>query len=138
MSSIIETFSEDLIGVDKLNTVNAYYQRDLSMGLNNANTIISSLKKLGYYNLNINTEEETFIKAKLITWIKNNSYSDIINRNLTNIITEIKNTNYYGDFNNQINCRIEKNSQLTNYMNCTDTFDFYSALTIEELNHLGY
>ena len=88
--SSIRAFAESLIGFNKDDTVNAYYERDINMGLNNMNTIIKALKKLGYYETNINSLEEAFIKSELtsqgrainivkFTYLKNtsNSLTDI-------------------------------------------------------------
>jgi hypothetical protein len=137
MSNIVG-FENSMIGVDCNNTINAYYQRDISMNLNNTNTIVQSLKKLGYYNLNLNLEEEIYLKAQVINWIKNNSYSQFVNLSLQDIISQIKNTEDYSRFINRLNSRIERASNLSNLVNTTDTFDFYSALTLDELNYLGY
>ena len=52
--SVSNTFEEELVGLDKTNTVNAYYSRDLSMNLNNSNIIVNYLRKLGYYSINSN------------------------------------------------------------------------------------
>lgn len=132
------TYEESLIGFDKIHTVNAYYQRDLNNGLNNLNTIVKSLKKLGYYEININIEEELFVKSKVTQWIKNNTCSNLINMNMQNLFSEIKNTNEYNEFEQRLNHRIERANNLNIYKNDTDVYSFYSALTLEELNCLGF
>lgn len=136
--SFTNTFEEELVGLDKTNTVNAYYARDLSMNLNNSNIIITHLKKLGYYNINFNVEEETYIKAKIIRWIKTSSYSDLLNTNLNNLISEIRASAEFAQFTNRFNLRLERSNELSHYINNNDTYDFYSKLTLEELNSLGY
>jgi hypothetical protein len=75
--SFTESFTETLIGYSKDDTINAYYERDINMGLNNVNTIVKALKKLGYYETNINSLEEAFIKSELTKKIKNNSISNL-------------------------------------------------------------
>lgn len=131
-------YDVSLIGVDKTNTVNAYYQRDLNMNLNNTNTIIKNLQKLDYLNLNINVEEEKFLKSKLILKVKNNPLDVFFKENIHNIITEFKNTNDYGNFIERLNYRLERANVLNCFYNDTDIYNFYSALTLDELNYLGY
>lgn len=130
-------FEESMIGIERNNTINAYYQRDITMNLNNANTIVQSLKKLGYYNVN-NMEEESYLKAQIINWIKHNSYQQHLNLTISDIISQIINTQDYSHFVNRLNHRIERSNNLSGYINLSDTFEFYSALTLDELNYLGY
>jgi hypothetical protein len=136
--SFTNTFEVELVGLDKTNTVNAYYARDLSMNLNNSNVIVNYLRKLGYYNINSNTEEETYIKGKIITWIKTSSYCNLLNTNLSNLVSEIRASQDFALFSNRLNLRLERSVQLSHFINTNDTYDFYSALTLEELNTLGY
>ena len=44
----------------------------------------------------------------------------------------------YSLFTNRLNQRIQRFNDLNQYMNTTNTFDFYSSLSLEELNYLGY
>jgi hypothetical protein len=132
------SFEESLIGTEHTNTVNAYYHRDTEQGLLNMNTIIKNLRKLGYYNINRGFEEECFLRSKLIIWIKNNSYTQYINMSFYDVITIIKNTDEYNAFINRLNHRIERAMNLSVFINTNDLYDFYSSLTMEELNTLGY
>ena len=132
------TFEPSLIGLDKANTINAYYQRDLNLNLNNANTIAQCLTKLGYHQLNVNITEEVFIKSKIISWIKNNPYSNFPNVMLVDIINDIRNSTEYLQFADRLNHRIARYNELGNFTNSSDIYAFYSALTLDELNHLGY
>lgn len=136
--SFTNTFEAELIGLDKTNTVNAYYARDLAMGLSNSNNIVSNIKKLGYWNLNANTEEESYIKGKIISWIGSQEYSNIINTNLLNLVSEIKSSPEFALFSDRLNRRLERSNTLMAYIDSTDTYDFYSSLTLEELNSIGY
>lgn len=131
-------YEASLVGIDKINTINAYYHRDVTMNLNNTNTIINSLKKLGYFNININLEEEKFLKSKLISKIKNEPLDIFYQQNIHNIMTEIKNTNDYATFIQRVNHRLERVNELNNHCNDNDVYNFYSALTLDELNYLGY
>ncbi len=145
--SFTSTFEEELVGLDKTNTINAYYARDLAMdltnltnlnNLNNSNLIVNYLRKLGYYNINFKTEEEAYIKGKIITLIKTLSYSALLNTNFSNLISEIRASEEFALFSNRLNQRLERSTQLSRFINTNDTYDFYLALTLEELNSLGY
>ena len=136
--SFTSNFEVELVGLDKTNTVNAYYARDLSMNLNNSNMIVNYLRKLGYYNINSNTEEETYIRGKIITWIKTSSYSNLLNTNFSNEVSEIRASQDFALFTNRLNLRLERSAQLSHYIDTNDIYDFYSALTLEELNTIGY
>ena len=131
-------YEASLVGIDKTNTVNAYYQRDVNMNMNNNNNIINNLKKLGYYLININLEEEKYFKSKLISKIKNNPLDVFFQENIHNFISELKNTNDYISFIQRVNHRLERASELYNNCNNNDIYNFYSALTLDELNYLGY
>jgi len=138
MSSPTVTFENDLIGLDKINTVNAYYMRDVTMNMNNTEHVVQSLKKLCYYGINENIEEEAYIKSKIISWIKTNSYSNIINTNLSDFISDVRNSSDFLKFKDRLAQRIERSNNLNLHINDTDTYNFYSNLTLEELNYLGY
>lgn len=133
-----DIIEESMIGIDYNITVNAYYQRDVSMNLNNTNTIINSLKKLGYYNINLNIEEENYIKSKIIVWIKKNICLQSGNVTLNDIISQIKNSEDYAHYTNKLNQKLQRYNILSGFVNSTDTFDFYSTLTLDELNYIGY
>jgi hypothetical protein len=128
----------NLVGLDKSNTINAYYARDLAMGLSNSNTVVSHLKKLGYWDLNATVKEQSYIKNKISHWIKTHEYTDIVNVGVPNLVTEIRASQDYTLFTNRLNQRLERANQLVAYINNSNTYEFYSALTLEELNTLGY
>jgi hypothetical protein len=134
----MNTFDIELVGLELTNTINAYYLRDLATGILNANPIAKSLKKLGYCDININKEEEIFMKGKIIAWVLASNYANIENTNITNIITDIKASSDYVLFEERINRRIQRSNELNKYINMSDTYEFYSSLTLDELNILGY
>jgi hypothetical protein len=127
-----------MVGIDLNSTINAYYQRDISMNLNNANTIIKHLRKLGYYNINLNVEEELYLKFQIINWVKNNSCLLSANVTLNDIISQIKNSEDYMHYRDKLYSKIERTNNLCRFISSTDTYEFYSALTLNELNYIGY
>ena len=138
MSSI----NDALIGIDKNHTVNAFYIRDKLMNFNTNFQIISSMKKLGYYNIDIIVETKKFIldniAKKIIIELNNNWDSAIKSRTIDNIILEIKESLDYKLFIVILNKKIGRAMELSKFVNHTDTCDFYNSLTLEELQYIGY
>ena len=116
------------------NLVNAYYIRDKEMYINNNSTIIKALKKLGYYNIDINTELSNNYINKLLDKIKNeltnNFNSNIRNKTLNELIIYEAEPSILNRYNRSI--------ELVRYLDKEDTFDFYNSLNIDELEYLGY
>ena len=131
-------FENDLIGLDKTSTINAYYARDINMNINNSQNIVHSLKKLGFCEIDMITEEHLYVKNKVICWIKSSAYLNLVNTNLSDIISEIRNSNDFRQFKDHLIRRIRRTEELNIHINDADTYNFYSRLTLEELNHLGY
>ena len=115
-------------------TVNMYYSRDLEMNLNNQHTIIKALDKLGYYNINIQSELYNFYLESLISKIKNeltnNWNSSIKNKTINELLVY--------DSNPYLMNKVDRSNTLSEYLTKNDTFDFYNSLTLEELEYLGY
>jgi len=114
--------------------VNLYYLRDIEMNLNNSETINTALVKLGYYNIDVQSEINKFLLESLITKItnelKDNWDSPIKNKTLNELLTN--------ELNPLLIERIERWNTLSKYLTKNDTFDFYNNLTLNELNYLGY
>ena len=124
--------NEELYDDNILKTSMIYYTRDLKMNINNNETIIKHLKKLGYYNFNIEKELYDYHLNILLNKIKNDPQLKW----------------YPGAKNITLNINIEENKTITSIANRadvlmkysfdTDTFSFYNNLTLDELESLGY
>lgn len=118
----------------RVNMVNMYYLRDIELNLNNQDTIRKALQKLGYYNIDIQTELFNSYLEALITKIRNeltsNRDSPIRNKTINEIMVY--------ESNPALMYRFERANILAPFLTHTDTFDFYNNLTLEELNYLGY
>ena len=136
--SSVAIFENDLIGLDRTNTINAYYTRDISMNINNTKQITDCCKKLGYFCINEEDEEKAYIKSKIIEYVKLNIYTDTIKANLSDVVSGIREGVDYEKFKNWLSERIQRSNELCVYKNDTDTHNFYSSLTLEELIYLGY
>ena len=136
--SSVAIFENDLIGLDRTNTINAYYTRDISMNINNTKQITDCCKKLGYFCIDEEDEEKAYIKSKIIEYVKSNIYQDTIRANLSDVISGIKDGEDYEKFKKSLSQRIQRSNELYVHKNDTDTYNFYSSLTLEELIYLGY
>lgn len=134
--------NDALIGIDKNHTVNAFYIRDKLMNLNTNFQIINSMKKLGYYSIDITVETKKFIldniAKKIIIELNNNWDSSIKSKTIDDIIVEIKESLDYKLFIVMLNKKIGRAMELSKFVNYTDTCDFYNGLTLEELQFIGY
>jgi hypothetical protein len=144
----MELYNEDnvinyeLVGIDHKTTIDAYYKRDIDMELNNSDTVIKALTKLNYYNINYDNENKNYFLKKLTNILTDELYlnwnSDIKNKTINQILDDIKESKDYSIFNDNLNYRINRNLQLEEYIQCIDIYYFYNALTLQELNYLGY
>jgi hypothetical protein len=96
MNSINEALSS--ITSEKDNMVILSYNKDKMNNTNNNHQILYCLKRLGYYNIDINRDY--------------NSYN--------------------------IENRLRRSVELSKFIICNDTYNFYTALTLEELKYLNY
>jgi hypothetical protein len=131
---MFHNFDTTLIGIDHNATVNSYYMRDIDLHINNNETIIKNLKKLGYHNLNADQLLKNNYLEMLLDKIKNelqsNWESSIKNKTINDLICY--------DTNPSLMTKIERSNYLSRYLANNDTYDFYNNLTLEELGHLGY
>ena len=90
-NNLIMNYDNNLIGIDRLVTVNAYYLRDQDMNINNNNHIIKSLIKLGYYNLDADKEiKRNYIDnllKKIDDELSNSWESSIRNKTINELIS---------------------------------------------------
>jgi hypothetical protein len=128
------SFDHNLFGIDHNTTVNICYFRDVQMNLNNNETIIQALKKLGYYNFDYNSELIKYQMDNLILKIKNelgNDWNSLIrNKTLNEIIGN--------EPNELLDRKLERSIFLSQFLSKNDTYDFYNSLTLDELGYLGY
>lgn len=116
-----------------------YYDRDIRLNINNNQTIINAMKKLGYLNFNYNDEVVKYERLLLQNYINNNYRNSInVNMKINDILNNIKQTNEYHNFIEQLNNRLNKSIIFSKYINDNDTKEFYQSLTIEELEILGF
>ena len=130
------SFNQELIGIDRDITINAYYNRDKEMSLNNQ--IIQHLTKLEYYNIDSVSENKKFLNYMLRKTISVDTDND--NTTVNDLINQIKTSEEYRSFQNNLSLRITRSIQLSGHINSmqNDCLEFYKNLTLDELNYLGY
>ena len=141
-----EEFDMNLIGVDKMVTVQAYTNRDIYLNINYNTQIINSLKKLNYYNLaeSVPRTLHAFKIKKLNILIAaslENEFNNIIRaQTIEELLNLIEVSEDYIAYQSRLQNRVERSDLLMVYINQIDEniFDFYNELTLEELNILGY
>ena len=138
----MNSLNDALIGVDKNHTATAFYVRDKLMNLNNNTQIINSLKKLGFYNIDMIFESKKYIldniAQSIIIELNNNWESNIKYKTIDSIINLIKESQNYKLFDTMLHTRVGRSMVLSKFISHVDTFEFYNSLTIEELTYLGY
>ena len=114
-----------------------YIERDNRLQLNSSETIIKNLKKLNYYNIDIEMLKNKFISNFLINEVKNNNYylDDSNYYVISKSLNDILQSNEYKKYIENLNYNVERNNILSNYNNIAD---FYNNCTNEELLYLGY
>lgn len=125
---------ENLLGKNKDYTIDSYCKRDNVMNINSNDQIVNSLKKLGYYNIDQNFECNRYIIDSLMLDSKNLDKTKTINK----LSEEFKETTKYKTFVHNINSRIGRALVLSSFINSGNSNNFYNALTLEELNYLGW
>ena len=143
MDTLNKDFIDELlIGIDYNHTVMAYITRDKVMQLIPNEQILNSLQKLGYYNVNFIDESKNFIIDNVCKKIKmdltNNWEASVKYEQLYNIMEEFKETDTFKSFVNKLNFRLGRALELSKFINSDNNEQFYNALTLEELNYLGY
>jgi hypothetical protein len=114
-----------------------YIERDAKLQLIPEETIIKHLKKLNYYNIDIENLKNNFIKNYLIDEIKNNNYC--LDNNYYIIITKLStilDSDKYKKYIKYLNYCVERSNILINYINNIN--NFYNNCTNDELLYLGY
>lgn len=116
-------------------------QKDLMKNYFPKDQIILYLKALKYYSIDSDKEIKGFLINELNKKISEDLffdfYSEINNKRVGDVLEEIKKSNKYIIFINQLNKNIERGFVLSKFISeCNNILIFYNALTIEELNSL--
>jgi hypothetical protein len=113
-----------------------YIERDLELNLDPCKTIINHLKKLNYYNINIQNLKNKFIEQYLIKEINSGNYNLENNKYVIN--TNIIDTIEYKKYDDYLNNILLRSIILSKYINNNNIQEFYNNCTNDELIYLGY
>ena len=133
----MEAFDEELIGISKKDTVLAYLARDIEFKKDPKNVIEIAFKKLGYIDFDKELRINQHINNTIQQYIKKSN--DVISGNeIENLKENIKNSDKFKCFIDELNTMENRAKELSGFVGSSDTKAFYDALTLEELEHLGY
>lgn len=111
--------------------VKMYVDRDNNMKLDCVECILFSIKKLGYYNLNVSYELDKRVRTKFDQLnIKDLSYNGYKKA--------FETTEEYNGMVKNISHMIERSVKLAKYIGTNLNEEFYSNCTLDELMYLGY
>ena len=160
----MDIYDEEMVNVDKNSIIKYLCQRDLLKnyfpkdqteinfslagtfffeGKKYPDQIIKYLKDLNYYSVDTDKEVKKYLINNLCKIISDkleyDFYSNINEKNIAEILEEIKSSNDYKKFVTQINKNVERGFVLSKFISdCNNILNFYNALTLEELNKLNY
>ena len=128
--------------VERETIILSLYKKDQIMNTNQANQIINCIKKLNYYNVNVIDENKKYIINKVIQKISEELYvkldGDITYYTISKVIEKIKENKEYADFIISLHHKINRAFVLSKFIDRNETtYNFYNALTLEELNKLN-
>jgi hypothetical protein len=136
----MNSVNEALIGKDYDTTVMAYYVRDQTMNIDPTDHITKCLIKLRYYNIDSAKDFKRFYVNSIHRILTNSpNLNEYIHMTIADLILSIKDTPENAIIENNINYRIQRATMLSKFLSLqTDTLAFYKALTLDELEHIGY
>lgn len=139
----MDIYEEEMVNVDKNSIIKYLCQRDLLKNYFPKDQIIKYLKDLNYYSVDTDKEVKKYLINNLCKIISDkleyDFYSNINEKNIAEILEEIKSSNDYKKFVTQINKNVERGFVLSKFISdCNNILNFYNALTLEELNKLNY
>lgn len=117
---------------EDLYTPEKFYQRDIEYNLNNDETVIKHLKKLGYYNFNKETRAKNFIKSVFARRI--NEFDVENTDSAYKLVQNIKTSEQYISYLQRLDY-VEERSEV--FSNCTYD-NFYNLCNQVELEVLGW
>jgi hypothetical protein len=130
-------YDANLIGEVKDVTVKAYIVRDSKYGIDSKTHIEHSLRKLGYLDFHAHLKINQYINDRICKYIQNTI--DVVSGNEVDEMKErIKNDNMYKTFLDDLNNTVLRVKDLSKFIGSSDVEAFYNALTLDELNFIGY
>jgi hypothetical protein len=119
--------------------IKLYLERDIQLSASTQDIVTDALKKLGFYNYDIETELRQYEKSYVLNQISE-SFDLIRDESINTMINRYRNSDDYKNL--QYRCENRQNRSNFLHSNLNAYFEnlhtFYCALTIDELSYLGY
>ena len=139
MSSYYNNQEQEQHNQDQEQIIKLYLERDIQLSTSTQDIVTSALKKLGFYNYDIETQLRRYEKSYVLEQITE-SFDLVRDESINTIITRYRNLDDYKNL--QTRCENRQNRSNLLHSNLDAYFEnlhtFYSALTIDELSYLGY
>lgn len=133
----MEHFDMNQIGTNKEHTINAYLARDQELGIEPSKYIVRCLGKLGYLSFNVRLKINQYVNDRISQYVQNTI--DVVSGNdIEEMKEQIKESNEYKIFCDKIYKEERHCDKLSVFIGSDNIEEFYNALTLEELNFLGY
>ena len=134
---IMSNFQEQQQNQEEI--IKLYLERDITLASPAQDIVINALKKLGFYNYDIETDLRRYEKSYVLEQITE-SFDLVRDESINTMITRYRNLDDYKNL--QARCENRQNRSNLLHSNMDAYFEnlhtFYSALTIDELEYLGY
>jgi hypothetical protein len=119
--------------------IKLYLERDIQLSATTQDIVTDALKKLGFYNYDIETELRRYEKSYVLEQITE-SFDFVRDESINTIITRYRNLDDYKNLQHVCENRQNRSNFLHSNLNAyfENLHTFYCALTIDELSYLGY
>ena len=119
--------------------IKLYLERDMVSSTTTQDIVINALKKLGFYNYDIETELRQYEKLYVIKQISE-SFDLVRDESINTIINRYHESDDYKNLHTKFVNRQNRSNFLHSNMDAyfENLHTFYCALTLNELEYLGY
>ena len=119
--------------------IKLYLERDITLASPAQDIVINALKKLGFYNYDIETDLRRYEKSYVLEQITE-SFDLVRDESINTMITRYRNLDDYKNLLRRCENRQNRSNLLHSILNAyfENLHTFYCALTIDELEYLGY
>lgn len=124
---------------DQEQIIKLYLERDIQLTTSTQDIVTDALKKLGFYNYDIETQLRQYEKSYVLEQITE-SFDLVRDESINTMITRYRNLDDYKNLYRVCENRQNRSNFLHSNLNAyfENLHTFYCALTIDELAYLGY
>ena len=124
---------------DQEQIIKLYLERDIQLTTSTQDIVTDALKKLGFYNYDIETQLRQYEKSYVLEQITE-SFDLVRDESINTMITRYRNLDDYKNLQHVCENRQNRSNFLHSNLNAyfENLHTFYCALTIDELAYLGY